>query len=137
MQENIEKEVVELHHFEHEDVIHQNTSLEIINLELFDCQKDILHIQKVIVAFEVFQECTNVFPAMNDKEYKQMDYIPLENDIEFNEMEQQLAYKNEGILIIFSDHQQEVILHGIEDPYASMLQSLEKKKIAQFMDCGV
>ena len=51
MQENIEKEVVELHHFEHEDVIHQNNSLALINSELFDCQKDIIHIQKVVVAF--------------------------------------------------------------------------------------
>ena len=37
LQENIEKAVVELHHFEHEYVIHQNTSLEITNSELFYC----------------------------------------------------------------------------------------------------
>ena len=55
LQENIEKEVVELHHFEHEDVTNQNTSLEKINSELFDCQKDIPHIQRVVVAFKVFQ----------------------------------------------------------------------------------
>ena len=42
---------------------------------------------------------------MNDKEDKQMASIPLENDIEFNEMKQQPTYKNEGILIRFSDHE--------------------------------
>ena len=34
-----------------------------------------------------------------------MASIPLENDIEFNEMEQQPTDKNEKTLIIFSDHQ--------------------------------
>ena len=58
---------------------------------------------------------------MNEKEDKQMDSIPLENDIHFNKMEQQPTNNNEGILIIFSDHQQEAILHGLEDPFASML----------------
>ena len=45
-------------------------------------------------------------------------------------MEQQLGDKNEGSLILFSDHQQEVFLHGLEEPFVSMLQSLEKKNFA-------
>ena len=68
---------------------------------MFDCKKDILHIQKVVVAFEVFQECTKIFPAMNNKEERHMVSIPLENDIEFNEMEQKPTDKNEGSLINF------------------------------------
>ena len=65
MQENIEKVILELHHFEHEDVTNQNTSLEKINSEFFDCQNDILHSKKVVVSFQFFQECTNIFNAMN------------------------------------------------------------------------
>ena len=66
-----------------------------------------------------------------------MASIPLENDIEFNEMEQQQTYKNEGILFFFlSDHQQEMILHGIEEFFASMLKSVEKHKFTQFIECG-
>ena len=61
--------------------------------------------------------------------------IPLENDIEFKEIEQQPIDKHEESLIIFSDHQEEVILYGLE-PFASMLQSLEKHNFAQFMDDG-
>ena len=29
-----------------------------------------------------------------------------------------------------------MILHGLKDPFASMLQSLEKHNFAQFMNCG-
>ena len=69
--------------------------LEKINSKLFDCQKDIPHIQRVVVAFEVLQECTKIFSAMDDTKDKHMASTPLENDIHFNEMEQQPTYKNE------------------------------------------
>ena len=135
LQENIEKEIVELHHFEHEYVFLQNTSLEITNSELFDCQKDIPHIQKVVVASKVFQKSTKFFPSMNDKEDKHMIFIPLENGIGFNEMEQWPIVKSEGKFTLFVD-QGEVIVHGFDDPFVSLLESSIEMDLMVFINHG-
>ena len=71
---------------------------------MFDCQEDIPHIQRVVVAFEFLQECTKIFSAMDDMKDKHMASTPLENDIHFNEMEKQPTNKNEISLIIFYEH---------------------------------
>ena len=51
-------------------------------------------------------------------------------------MEQQPTYKNEGILINFSDHQQEVILHCLEDPFAILLESSVEMDLMVFINHG-
>ena len=99
----------------------------------------ILVLQDMVVPFVVFQQYTQPFVDLDEKYDNQTYVFPFENNLvvsseKIEYVKQEVTTKIEGYFCLL--FYQDAILHGIEDPFTSMLQSLEKRDFVQFMECG-
>ena len=77
----------------------------------------------MVVIFEDVQGCMNFSVDMHGRVDKSISSISFENVLRTEEIKQkQQTLKKEAYLSIFV-HQEEMILHGFQDPVAILLQS--------------